>query len=257
MFGIPFQAVRDFETDRIYALSTADEIARLSDEDLRRILSHKVIVCRNAAVALTKRGLDHLIGVKAEKRDLAFTCEHDDINGVDLSFTSASGSVLFMVDPEAEVLSTLGFRPFAGAKQYDVVSPATVLFSNTLGGRVLTVQCHPKMANYQLYSEARRAWLLAALDRLSGEKVFASGHDQDMLILVRRKATGERIVLAENLNPDPIRRLSFRAPSKPQKVERLSGDGSWRPVSATFEDGKIVCDVPLAFYEAAALRLSP
>ena len=254
-FGIPFQTVRDFETDRIYALSTAAEIARLSDEDLRRILSQKAIVFRNAAVALTKRGLDRLIGVKAEKRDLAFTCEHDDMNGVDLSFTSASGSVLFTVDPAAEVLSTLGFRPFAGAKQYDVVSPATVLFSNTLGGRVLTVQCHPKMANYQLYSEARRAWLLAALDRLSGEKVFASGHDQDMLILVRRKATGERIVLAENLNPDPIRRLSFRAPSKPQMVERLSGDGSWRQVSATFEDGKLVCDIPLAFYEVAILRI--
>ena len=152
-------------------------------------------------------------------------------------------------------MSTLGYRPFPGSPQYDVVSPATVLFANALGGRVLTVQYHPKMADYQLYSEARRAWLLAALDRLSGEKTFASGHDQDMLTLVRRKAAGEQIVLAENLNPEPIRHLSFRMASEPRNVQRLESDGTWRTVNAKFDGVKLVCDTTLAFYEAAVLRL--
>ena len=256
-FGIPFQAARDFEEDRVYALATAAEVARLSDDDLRRILSHRAIVFRDAAEALSKRGFDALTGVKVERRNFVFNREHDDMHNVDLEFSPLSKDRHFVANPSAEILSTLGYRPFSGSPQYDAVSPATVLFSNAFGGRVLTVQYHPKLANYQLYSEARRAWLLAALDRLSGRPMFAAGHDQDMLILVRRTATGERIVLAENLNPDSIRKLSFRAPSKPQKVERLSGDGSWRPVSVTFDDGKITCDVPLAFYEAAVLRLVP
>ena len=113
------------------------------------------------------------------------------------------------------------------------------------------------MASYQLYSEARRAWFIAALERLSGGPLFAAGHDQDMVVLVRRNAKGERIVLAENLNSDPIRRLSFRLPAMPGKVERLCGDGSWRPVSAAQEGGKLVCDVPVAFYEAVVLRFVP
>ena len=167
-----------------------------------------------------------------------------------------SGSVLFEADPSAEVLSTLGFRPFAGSKRFDVASPATVLFSNAIGGRVLTVQYHPAMSKYQMFSEARRAWLLAALDRLFGEKTFASGHDQDMLVLVRRNATGGRIVLAENLNPDPIRHLSFRMASEPREVQRLAGDGTWRTVNAKFDGGKIVCDTTLDFYEAAVLRFA-
>ena len=255
-FGIPFQAVRTFDADRIYALTTAAEVNRLSDNDLRRILSHKVIVFRNAAEALSKRGFDALTGVKVERRNLVFNREHDDMHGVDLTFSPSAKDRLFTLDPSAEVLSTLGYRPYSGSPQYDVASPATVLFANASGGRVLTVQYHPKMGNSQLYSEARRAWLLSALDRLSGAQMFASGHDQDMLVLARRKATGERIVLAENLNPDPIRRLSFRFSAKPQKVERLFGDGVWRPVAATYEDGKLVCDVPLAFYEAVVLRFT-
>ena len=253
-FGIPFQVVRDFDADRVYALSTAAEIARLSDDDLKRILSHKAIVFRDAAVGLAKRGFNQLTGVKAEPRDIAFTCERDSMSGADLANSRMPGSVLFDADPAAEVLSTLCFRPFTGSERYDVVSPATVLFTNALGGRVLTVQYHPKMADYQLYSESRRAWLLASLDRLSGEKTFASGHDQDMLVLVRRKAAGEQIVLAENLNSEPIRQLSFRTSSAYREVQRLAGDGTWKTVNARFDDGKLVCETSLAFYEAAVLR---
>jgi hypothetical protein len=254
-FGIPFQVVRDFDADRIYALSTAAEVARLSDCDLRRILSRRAIVFCGAAEALSKRGFSALTGVKAERKKLVFNREHDEMNGVDMPFSPSSKDRLFTIDSSAKVLSTLGYRPFQGSPQYDVVSPATVLFSNELGGLVLTVQYNPKMANYQLYSESRRAWLLAALDMLSGGKMFACGHDQDMLVLVRRKVSGERIVLALNLNSDPVRQLSFRMSDNRQRVERLAADGSWQPVSAKVDGVKLVCDMPLAFYEAAVLRL--
>ena len=254
-FGIPFQTVRDFDADRVYALSTAAEIARLSDDDLRRILSRRAVIFRDASIALTKRGFDRLTGVRATTRDIAFTCEHDCMNGKDIANSPMSGSALFEADPSAEVLSTLGFRPFSGSKRCDVASPATVLFANAIGGRVLTVQYHLGMSKYHMYSEARRAWLLASLDRLSEHLTFAAGHDQDILVLVRCNAKGEWIVLAENLNPDPIRQLSFRMAAAPQKVQRLAGDGTWRTVNAKFDGVKLVCDTTLAFYEAAVLRL--
>ena len=256
-FGIPFQAVREFDADRVYALASPDEVARLSDDDLRRILSHRVVVFRNAAEALSKRGFDALTGVKVERKKLVFNCEHDGMHDANLAFSPSSDDMLFTADPSAEVLSTLGHRPFAGSAQYDVASPSAVLFSNGRGGRVLTVQYHPKMPEYERYSEARRAWLLAALDRLSGEKTFASGHDQDMLVLVRRNAAGERIVLTENLSSEPIRRLSFRTASAYGAVQRLAGDGTWKTVDAVSDDGKLVCETPLAFYEAAVLRFVP
>ena len=254
-FGIPFQAVRDFDADRVYALTAAAEVARLSDADLRRMFAHKVIVFRPAALALTRRGLDGLTGVKAVEQTLTFNCERDRLTGAALSYSPTSGSVLFTVRPEAEVLSTLGYRPFAGATQYDVASPATVLYANALGGRALTVQYHVGMATLQRFSEARKAWLVAALARLAGTPPpFVSGQDQDMLMFVRRRADGRWLVLAENLNPDPVRRLRLRVPAGVRRVERLAGDGSWRPVPAVREGDDLVCDTSLAFYEAAVLR---
>ena len=88
-FGIPFQTVREFDADRIYALSSAAEVARLSDGDLLRMLSHKVVVFRDASEALSKRGFNALTGVKVERRNLVFNRERDDMHGVDLMFSPA------------------------------------------------------------------------------------------------------------------------------------------------------------------------
>lgn len=255
-FGLPFYATRNFDDDRVYALASAAEVDRLSDDDLRRIFSRRVLVFRNAALALTKRGLERWTGVAAKETPLLFNREHDNALDVDISYTPSSGSVAFTVLPGAEVLSTLGFRPFAGSPQYDVATPATVLYDNELGGKALTVQYHANMQLLQRHSEGRKASLLAAVNRLAGGSLGAvSAHDQDMLTLVRRAQDGSRLVLAENLNPDPVRELSLFVPHGDVRVERLMGDGTWKSVSARREGQRLVCDVSLAFYEAAVLRL--
>ena len=258
-FGIPFCAARDFDGDRVYALLSAAEVARLSDADLRRMLSHKVLVFREAALALTKRGMADLTGVEARQEKLAFNREHDALQEIDIPYSPMSGSVRFTVRDGAEVFSTLGYRPYAGAKSYEPVTPATVLFANALGGRVLTVQYHDNMYSLQRYSAARQAWLRAVLAKLSGAPVrFASGLDQDLMVLVRRKANGAWIVLAENLNPDPVKRLRLAVPGAAYRVERLMGDGSWAVLPSRVEKGFLTSDPvsPLAFYEAAVLRVS-
>ena len=254
-FGIPFCSARDFDADRTYALLSGAEVSRLSDADLEHMFSHKVVVFRDAAEALTKRGLDRLTGVKAEAQAMTFNREHDNMRDVDIPFSPSSGSVMFTALPGAEILSTLGFRPFAGAEQYDVASPASVLYANELGGRVLTVQYHANMQSLQRYSESRRAWLIAALGKLGGLPPFISGEEQDMMVLVRRKQGGGYLVLAENLNSDPVRQLSFITSRNVKSVERLMGDGSWRQVEFSQKDGRLSCDVQLAFYEAAVLRV--
>ena len=136
-----------------------------------------------------------------------------------------------------------------------MASPASVISANDLGGRVLTVQYNANMYPLHRYSEARRAWLIAALGKLGGQPPFISGEEQDMMVLVRRRQDGGHLVLAENLNSDPVRRLSFISPLNVHGVERLMGDGSWRQVGFSQKDGRLSCDVQLAFYEAAVLRV--
>ena len=257
-FGIPFCMSRESDSDRVYALLSEAEVSRLSDADLRRMMSHKVLVFRDAALALTKRGMGDLTGVEAEAEKLSFNLEHDDVLGINLHYTPMSGSVRFTVRDGAQVLSTLGYRPYAGAKSYEPVTPSAVLYANALGGRVLTVQYHEAMASLQRYSAERQSWLRAVIAKLSGAPMrFASGLDQDMMVLVRRKAGGAWLVLVENLNPDPVKRLRLAAPCETFRVERLMGDGSWSNLASRNEDGFLTCNLPLAFYEAAVLRVTP
>lgn len=255
-FGIPFHVVRDFDADRTYAIMSANEVARLSDEDIRRILSRKALLFRDAVIALTKRGFGGLTGVEAFEEQLVFNRERDRMNGCDIPFSPSSGSVRFAVKQGAEVLSELVFRPYSGAKRYDSATPSAVLFRNSAGGSVLSVQYHANMASLQLYSEARRRWLFSALRRLNDAPLpVASGHDQDMLVLVRKKADGTRVVMAENINPDPVERLALNVADIPSSVEVLAGDGEWRPVKFSIEGNLLTCDVSVAFYEAVVLRL--
>ena len=112
------------------------------------------------------------------------------------------------------------------------------------------------MRKLQRHSEGRKASLLAAIERLAGGPLAAvSAHDQDMLTLVRCAPDGSSLVLAENLNPDPVRELTLLVPPGEVRVERLMGDGAWKPVRARRDGRRLVCDVPLAFYEAAVLRM--
>jgi hypothetical protein len=38
---------------------------------------------------------------------------------------------------------------------------------------------------------------------------------------------------------------------------QLMGDGSWSNLATRNEDGVLTCNLPLAFYEAAVLRVTP
>ena len=68
---------------------------------------------------------------------------------------------------------------------------------------------------------------------------FASGLDQYMMVLVHCKADGAWIVLVENLNPEPVKRLRLVAPCETFRVERLMGDGSWSDFASSNEDSSL------------------
>ena len=256
-FGIPFYATRDFGGGRICALASAAEVSRLSDDDLRRILSGKAVVFREAAIALTERGFASLTGVEAAWWNLAFNRERDDMNGGEaVLYSPMSGSVRFAVSDGAEVLSSLVFHDTSGVKPDEMVTPGAVLFANALGGRVLTVQYHAGMFCLQRYTESRHAWLVSALERLNGEPLpFVSGHEQDVLMLVRRKGAGQWLLLVENLNPDPIGRLRLKTPFANCRVELLLANGVWKPIEASFSDGILECEAAIPFYGTAVLRV--
>ena len=255
-FGVPFCASKDFgDKRRVFALTTEREVSRLTDADLRLILSGRTFVFRDAAIALTKRGFSDLTGVSAVMKPLLFTAERDNVQGINLGYTPAmSGSVEFKVADGAERLCDFTYAPYAGAEM-EIVSPSTVFYCNRLGGQVIVAAYHPDVFSLQRYSKGRKAWFLNCFDRLSGEKTATvCGNDQHVLLAEREKADGTRLVLAVNLNPEPIRRLSLRIP-KGRTVEVLSANGDWKRVEGRREGVFMLLPVPVGFYEAVVVRV--
>lgn len=256
-FGVPIAASADFGSDRfVFALGDASEVDHMSDGDLERLFSGRVLVLRDAAVALVSRGRADLIGVKVEKKPMLFSSEQDLMNGVSLAFSpSMDGSFELRPAPGCETISRFVFRQYAGAAP-EPVSASAVLYRNALGGRVVTSAFHAGMMILHQYSEGRKRWLTACLDRLvDGRFEAVCGNDQDVLVSERVKPDGTRLVLAVNLNPDPISRLSLRLPGGPV-VDVLSADGKWRRAETARRGEFVEVALQLGFYETGVVRIS-
>ena len=246
-FGIPGYACRDFgDRDRVFALTSGKEVERMTDAELTRLFSGKVLVLRDAAVALTKRGASWATGVTAEMKPLMFNGERDGVNGTRFSYSpTLSGSVEFRLANGAERLGDLTFRPYAGMPDPEIVAPATVFYRNRLGGEVITMAYHHRMFDLEKFGEGRKRQLVSLVDRLAGGRALTvCENDQDVLTAERVRPDGRHLVLVVNLCSDPIRRLSLRVPDG-AKLERLMPDGSWHPA-----DG----GVRVGFYEAVVMR---
>ena len=256
-FGVSVCASSAFGHPRlVFVLGDKSEVEHLSDAELKCLFSGRVLVLRDAALALVARGCaEELLGVAAGETDALFNSEWDCQNGAPMRFSpSMDGRVALTRKANCETLSELVFSPYAGGKR-EIVAPASVFFRNALGGRVVTSVYHGRMTGLHQYSEARKRWLISCIDRLSdGAKPTVCGNDQDVLLSERVRTDGTRLVLAVNLNSDPIERLSLRLPSD-SSVEALSADGTWRPVASVSHGVFTDLDLPLGFYEAGVVRI--
>ena len=248
-FGIPVAASRDFGNRRfVFALTTKEEVARLTDDELRRVFSGRVLVFRAAAKALDERGLSQWTGTAVKSVAMQFNTERDLMNGVYMGNSSAyDGNVKFEPMEGAEVLSQLCYRDPASGEE-SVVAPSAVHFRNELGGSVVTCGYHTRMLSLDMYTENRKRWMTSLVEKLTGrdDMFTACEVPQDVLVAERRSGDGTRYVLAVNLNSEPIEDLKMRVPEG-ARTEVLSPNGEWTSAEK----------IPLGFYEAPVLRIRP
>ncbi|MBQ9337815.1 MAG: hypothetical protein IJS14_11035 [Lentisphaeria bacterium] len=257
-FGIPFRCSFDRKTDSIISLAGEGVVDRMSDEELRTVLSGRVLADGNAAIALSRRGFDALTGVHADLTPFVFSGEIDRENGqlYRLSARKSGVPLLSVKDPAAEVLVDFYDSPFGGSLEHEIVAPSAVLFRNRLGGTVCTTAYHMGVLAWDMYNETRHAWMLKMLDRVGGKKFpFAALDEQNIMMLVRRKPDGSAILAVFNLNFDPLKQISIRCAAVPQKVEILANNGVWQPAGTEFSGDVLKVAKPMACYETVILKI--
>ena len=255
-FGIPFYAEKDFSRDGIYVVSRRGEVERFTDDELAQVFSHKVLVTGEAALALTKRGRQDFIGLSAEERQFRFTSERDVVTGAGYVATPSDRMPFFSSLAEgAEVITKFGFSPYSGSPVFEDAAPATVLYRNPLGGTVITCAYHTQMTALHRFSESRKAYFTKLLDRLAGSPLqYICGNDQDVLVFASKCGGGGSVVIAANLNSEPIGTVRLRAPGA-KSVSVLAPDGSWRALEFAHDGEWLSIPSSLAFYEAKIFKV--
>ena len=255
LYGVPFRAESDLSKDGVWALAGATAVDRLSEAELRTLLSHRVLVDGLAAEALTKRGLDSLIGARATRRDLVFHGE--EMDGVWLKLTPSDRPPILEPLPGARALSVLVRKDAAKGTQ-ETVAPGATLFENALGGRIAVTAWNPEVGIFNRRSEHRQVWIGRILDGLTGRAFPVRSADrQNTLALAVRAADGRLLVHVVNLCYDPLPDISLAVAKPVREAERLDAHGVWRPLTVSMSPGGVLrLPVALGMMEECVLRLA-
>jgi len=264
--GVPTFASRDLGMKAIYELGGSNSVMRLSDAELRKILSGRVLVDGNAARVLAARGFSDLIGVDVGATK-PFTFEaYTGTRETCGILKDRYGVPGFTLRPGAEAFTYVRYGVFHEDGDYQwypdnekasVVSPGTVFFKNRLGGLVATTVLTDDVDPSFRFSHARKTWLNRILARLNGGTVpdFTVLNDQDFATLVRKADDGSHLVAAFNFNLEPVETLELSLAAKPARVERLDADGVWRAVAATHGGGLLSVDASMPSWGVAVFRI--
>ena len=255
-YGIPFHVSYDFNEDGVYLLAGEHCVARYSYDELKKLLSRKILVDGNAAMELTKRGFAEYLGVKAEDGSEMLFNRECHVNGKKRYVPSRPVPRLTILDPAVEVMTELRYAASAVSQEFEYVAPATVFYKNTLGGYVCTAAFHTKLCYLGYFCESRKDWMLEILDKLSGGKLpFAVKNEQNFMAIERKLADGSTLFAAYNINYDPVKQLMIRCAAEPASVQVLTPAGVWQNVTYTWDGDSITLDYAVPSMNFAVLKI--
>lgn len=256
-FGIPFKAAFDFNEDEVFAVAGAQSIEHLSDRELEKLLSGKLLLDGPAAVAVCARGYSAALGIMAEHKEFSYNREKRvDGKGGYVTVMNKNTPLFTLKDDKAEVFTRFSYVSYPGADDEEFLSPATVFYKNNFGGTVCSMAFHHQIA-YSQFNEGRKEFFIEIIERLKGKKIPLVCNDaQNVTVITREYDNGALLAEVCNINFDPMKSIELRCAKTPEKVEYLAGDGSWHDACCTIEGEKVKLEYKLDCYELVILRIS-
>lgn len=257
MYALPLR-YEDVDVPGISFLRASDVVS-MKDEQLRLLLSNKVVVDSLAAREVCKRGMADLIGVNADEgdRDFFFSSEQNSAGTIDTAVLwEESNSYLKPLSDKVEILSYFckGQRFIDAYRAF----PGSTYYRNPLGGEIVVLGWSLDVNFFKMYIPSRRDLLLEALDRLSNG-IFEMAVESGEQSLVRHGILkdGSELLAVTQLGLDDDDTLLVRMKRTPIKAELLQPNGSWSTVDFSRKDETTVCfNVRISPCNPVALRLS-
>ena len=233
----------DLHADGITSLAGI-QVRHFTDEELKKILSGKVLIDGEAAEALSLRGFSSLTGVKAEKKSIAVSSEKCLLTGISNPFVASAGQVFFKRLPGSEVLGEVVLKNPAGGQPKKVM-PGTVYFENKLGGKIITSAMLMRHWHFMhVLTPGRKLVYLAWMKKLGGLPCYAP-EDISVKLFAGKTTDGALGAAVFNFSYDPFAvKLVVEKPVR--RVLELQPEGDWKEISFSFDKGILSIDRELA-----------
>lgn len=230
-----------------------------SDEELRRWLSHGVLVDGPAASILVERGLGNLIGLRSARfisqDDTLYSVEHcldPDFGlrvGAEMSVNGKSYAVKLL---QGELVEGVRVASDLRGPTQDIIGHGLTLFENPLGGRVAIV---PWDAHGDVLMSIQRATQLSrVLAHLDPGNAHGSAEGGPWII-PQFLTDGERWRgVVWNASPDEVREIIVHPPSnmlQPTEAVQIAAAGKRRP--ARLQGNHVRLSRPLHQWEFVVL----
>lgn len=256
--GIPFNVTYDLAGKQVYALAGSEAVNMFDDDELKTLLSGKLLLDGAAAAELSRRGFDEYTGISAEKKEFRFNGEKNCISGQNYPITKDGDTPFITVkNSGVKVMTELQYSPYPGSPLTEKAAPGTTFFRNALGGHICVTAFHMDEFALSRWNEPRKAWLLEILAILAdGENICAVLNEQKYLMLTREADDGSTLAVVVNTGFDYDAVIRIKYAGNVEKVENLANSGQWEPLNFTAADGTITVAKSMMCYEYAVLRIS-
>ena len=257
IYGIPYSGEVSFEHPGVYTLRGSKAVDSLTDEQLLAMFKNKMFIDGAAAVELCKRGFSKYMGVETRTPDCFYNSEvYKHGNQYIYTRSWKDAPELVIKSPNTKVITNINATAYALKGDRRRVVPGSVLFENSLGGKIMTVAfCSEEHFSLRA-GMPRKNWMINLLSYLDPECVQgAVMNDTPVMSIKRKAADGATLLMVCNLGYDPIEALEIRI-DKAEKIEMLNEKGKWITVDFKRTCPKnIVADIALPCYGVAILRI--
>ena len=203
-----------------------------TDAEILEMLKGKLMLASDTAANLIARGFGKYLGADVRPpKGKTPTNEFVSVNGGKCN-VQVNTMELVPTSDQTRVDSMVCHS--VDKEHYEPLFPGSVVFDNTLGGRVITFAGTPK-ADFNLveafsFLTYSRKLQLTRLLQEAGELPLYYPGDEEVYLRVADMEDGSLFCAIFNLSCDPIEELTLSSETHFDRIERLLPDGSFSPV---------------------------
>ena len=235
--GIPMYFLRKNE-NATFIDSDADKY--FDDSEILEMLSGTFVMSGDTAERLCARGFSKYLGVKVNGLNTIYPAKEEFDNGKIVQCQKETRN-LEIIDNSVRVLTKFYYKLDG---EYVYLSPASVVYENSLGGKVLvfagTMPKHLSfMESFSFLNETRKKQIIDFLKETSNLPLYYDG-DTEVFVKTGKLKDGSLMCIFTNIGLDQLEEIPLVINKDFTKIERLTSDGKREKVDFIKDNNKVI-----------------